>query len=50
MEFVALGSPFRFATTFEMVYVGLERIRLELEEIVKLFTHEEIYRRRGVKI
>ncbi|PWA61584.1 V-type proton ATPase catalytic subunit A [Artemisia annua] len=27
-----------------------ERIRLELEEIVKLFTHGEIYRRRGVKI
>ncbi|KAK7325157.1 hypothetical protein VNO77_29279 [Canavalia gladiata] len=29
---------------------GLGKIRLELEEIVKFFTHGEIYRRRGVKI
>ncbi|GFP80705.1 ATP-dependent zinc metalloprotease ftsh [Phtheirospermum japonicum] len=30
--------------------VGLKKIRLELEEIVKFFTHGEMYRRRGVKI
>lgn len=29
---------------------GLGKIRLELEEIVKFFTHGEMYRRRGVKI
>ncbi|XP_048492131.1 probable inactive ATP-dependent zinc metalloprotease FTSHI 2, chloroplastic isoform X2 [Beta vulgaris subsp. vulgaris] len=29
---------------------GLGKIRLELEEIVKFFTHAEMYRRRGVKI
>ncbi|CAM8954418.1 unnamed protein product [Rhodiola kirilowii] len=29
---------------------GLGKIRLELEEIVKFFTHAETYRRRGVKI
>ncbi|KAI3759702.1 hypothetical protein L6452_07712 [Arctium lappa] len=29
---------------------GLGKIRVELEEIVKFFTHGEIYRRRGVKI
>ncbi|OMO54019.1 Peptidase M41 [Corchorus capsularis] len=29
---------------------GLGKIRLELEEIVKFFTHGEIYRRRGVRI
>lgn len=29
---------------------GLGNIRLELEEIVKFFTHGEMYRRRGVKI
>ncbi|KAF6164505.1 hypothetical protein GIB67_025331 [Kingdonia uniflora] len=29
---------------------GLGKIRLELEEIVKFFTHGEVYRRRGVKI
>ncbi|KAK9229029.1 hypothetical protein WN944_021986 [Citrus x changshan-huyou] len=29
---------------------GLGKIRLELEEIVKFFTHGEMYRRRGVRI
>lgn len=29
---------------------GLGKIRLELEEVVKFFTHGEMYRRRGVKI
>ncbi|TKY48205.1 ATP-dependent zinc metalloprotease FtsH 3 [Spatholobus suberectus] len=29
---------------------GLGKIRLELEEIVKFFTHGDMYRRRGVKI
>lgn len=29
---------------------GLGKIRLELEEIVKFFTHAEMYRRRGVKM
>ncbi|WJX69878.1 putative inactive ATP-dependent zinc metalloprotease FTSHI 2, chloroplastic [Trifolium repens] len=29
---------------------GLGKIRLELEEIVKFFTHGEMYRRRGIKI
>lgn len=29
---------------------GLGKIRLELEEIVKFFTHGEMFRRRGVKI
>lgn len=29
---------------------GLGKIRLELEEIVKFFTHAETYRKRGVKI
>ncbi|GAB4842285.1 Probable inactive ATP-dependent zinc metalloprotease FTSHI 2, chloroplastic [Ancistrocladus abbreviatus] len=29
---------------------GLGKIRLELEEIVKFFTHAEMYRRRGVRI
>ncbi|XP_021749587.1 probable inactive ATP-dependent zinc metalloprotease FTSHI 2, chloroplastic [Chenopodium quinoa] len=29
---------------------GLGKIRIELEEIVKFFTHAEMYRRRGVKI
>ena len=29
---------------------GLGKIRLELEDIVKFFTHAEMYRRRGVKI
>lgn len=29
---------------------GLGKIRLELEEIVKFFTHGEVYRRRGVRI
>ncbi|XP_068636413.1 probable inactive ATP-dependent zinc metalloprotease FTSHI 2, chloroplastic [Aristolochia californica] len=29
---------------------GLGKIRLELEEVVKFFTHGEMYRRRGVRI
>ncbi|GER52670.1 ATP-dependent zinc metalloprotease FtsH [Striga asiatica] len=29
---------------------GLGKIRIELEEVVKFFTHGDIYRRRGVKI
>ncbi|CAH9132279.1 unnamed protein product [Cuscuta epithymum] len=29
---------------------GLGKIRLELEEIVKFFTHGDMYRRRGIKI
>ncbi|XP_058114716.1 probable inactive ATP-dependent zinc metalloprotease FTSHI 2, chloroplastic isoform X2 [Magnolia sinica] len=29
---------------------GLGKIRLELEEVVKFFTHGDMYRRRGVKI
>ncbi|CAH2053556.1 unnamed protein product [Thlaspi arvense] len=44
-EYLERGVDVKFTDV-----AGLGKIRLELEEIVKFFTHGEMYRRRGVKI
>ncbi|KAM7471765.1 hypothetical protein LguiA_009948 [Lonicera macranthoides] len=44
-QFLDRGEDVKFTDV-----AGLGKIRLELEEVVKFFTHGEIYRRRGVKI
>lgn len=44
-EYLERGVDVKFSDV-----AGLGKIRLELEEIVKFFTHGEMYRRRGVKI
>ncbi|KAK9102338.1 hypothetical protein Sjap_019592 [Stephania japonica] len=44
-QFLERGVDVKFSDV-----AGLGKIRLELEEVVKFFTHGEMYRRRGVKI
>ncbi|XP_042480532.1 probable inactive ATP-dependent zinc metalloprotease FTSHI 2, chloroplastic [Macadamia integrifolia] len=44
-QYLDRGADVKFSDV-----AGLGKIRLELEEIVKFFTHGEMYRRRGVKI
>ncbi|CAN6441170.1 unnamed protein product [Victoria cruziana] len=44
-QYMDRGADVKFSDV-----AGLGKIRLELEEIVKFFTHGEVYRRRGVKI
>ncbi|ERN15079.1 hypothetical protein AMTR_s00056p00047160 [Amborella trichopoda] len=44
-QYLERGADVKFSDV-----AGLGKIRLELEEIVKFFTHGEIYRRRGVRI
>ncbi|KAE9585889.1 hypothetical protein Lal_00009818 [Lupinus albus] len=44
-EYLERGVDVKFTDV-----AGLGKIRLELEEIVKFFTHGDMYRRRGVKI
>ncbi|KAL7140136.1 hypothetical protein ABFS83_09G101800 [Erythranthe nasuta] len=44
-QFLERGVDVKFTDV-----AGLGKIRLELEEVVKFFTHGEMYRRRGVKI
>ena len=44
-QYLEIGVDVKFSDV-----AGLGKIRLELEEIVKFFTHGEMYRRRGVKI
>ncbi|KAJ4953893.1 hypothetical protein NE237_030725 [Protea cynaroides] len=44
-QYLDRGADVKFSDV-----AGLGKIRLELEEVVKFFTHGEVYRRRGVKI
>ncbi|XP_043720539.1 probable inactive ATP-dependent zinc metalloprotease FTSHI 2, chloroplastic [Telopea speciosissima] len=44
-QYLDRGADVKFSDV-----AGLGKIRLELEEIVKFFTHGEMYRRRGVRI
>lgn len=44
-QFMDSGNEVKFTDV-----AGLGKIRVELEEVVKFFTHGDMYRRRGVKI